>query len=467
MMKKAALLAVTATGLMLTVHFFFGFIYTCLDSYFFHAFAQYLRTGKYVFPILNLPYKHIHTGSPPLYSGLLAILYSFGRADILLHLIQLLMLVVSAFLIYKILRHYINKSWAVVIACLFVWIPGNVIYASYVMSDLGGEFLLILYCYFVFLYLITKKINYLGISIFVGFAGGLWRYPQAEFGVISLLLFIFKHPKGIKHYFFPTLGVLVIMMWLWVQHTLTGSFSLGGLSDLSFYNLQVMVRAKALPPEDHPATAEIRKYIPKEVDLRQPYWELEKYFIPYFGYDYIKLSKLVGDVGKAALWAHPVAVAGAGLDSFYQSNFEIPYDANLATFGLNYSINFPPLYCNKLETIELCKPIIKTKYSFPVWNNFVKASNLFYHTLFPFWTFIIFFPLLIYSLFSSNSVLKIFSLFYLFGRFTVALATYPTPRYVLPFYPLMVIITSLAIVEIASKLRKKKWRILSLRSRGK
>lgn len=458
MLKKASYIIVAITFLVLVIHLFFGWMITNVDTFFFDAFAKFIRTGNYVFPIADLPYRQINTGAPPLYSLLLAGLYFFRRADVYLHVLQIMMLIGTSLLVYQMLKDFVGKKWALIVSCLFTLLPGNLIYVSLIMSDLGAQFLFTFYCYLIYRYLKTKKINYIAHSVLIGFVTGLWRYSFVIFGALSLLFFIIKRPKGMVNYISPVLGLAIIIAWFLIQHSLTGVWGLTVCTGIR-YNIQMMWRAKVLPRKDHPSMIEIRKYIPEEVDLRQVYWDLEKYFVPHIGYDLVKICQLVGDVGKAAIYEHPIAFIKVTLDSFFRSHNLPPYQESLATYGLGYYIDYPPLYCGSIGTIETCKPIVTTKHSYPVWNAYIRASNFFYKIIFYFFSYFIFFPAVLVSLFFiKNIYTKIFSLLFIVGRLPIAMATFPDSRYVLPFYPLMVMIVVLVVRDLINSWKSEKKR---------
>jgi hypothetical protein len=453
--KIVSITTVILTVLILIFHFFFFWMNLHMDSYFFTAFTDFIRTGKYVFPISSLHYTHIHTGQPPLYSLLLAILYSFKRSDTILHAIQILMLGSTGILVFQILRNVLSKYLAAIAACLLVLIPGNLIFVAMTMSETGAELLFTLYCFLVFLYFKSKKYQFLSLSVFVGFITGLWKYSFVYTGVLSLLYLFMKHPKKATNYIWAFLGVGTIFIWVLINHHLTGVWGLDLGTGIRF-NIQMMYKAKVLPKETAPSMVELRKYMEPGVDLKKAYWDIEPYMIPYIGYDYLKMTKLIGDVGWDAMLEHPLDYAKVTAESFFLSNIGLPYQPTLGTFGMNKALDYPGLLCGNTGTIEHCIPIISTKYSYTIWNTFIDFANLYYNYFFTIFIFAVFFPALLWSVFSSSAIHKIFSLIYILGRLSISLATEPMPRYIVPFYPLMVIIIGFAMADMFQKIRKVK-----------
>jgi hypothetical protein len=454
MLKKFSIFFVVITGVILIINLIYFWMNATVDTDMFYEFAKFIRTGIYVYPMYNLGYKGVLTGSPPLFSVLLYVLDFFNRSDIWLHVIHLMMLVITTYLVYQILRKYFNQYYAIIISCIFSLIPGNLIYTTLVISDLGAQFLFMIYGYLFFMFIQTRKPQYVSLSVLVGFITGLMRYSFIIFGGFSLLFLIWLHPRALINYFFATIGIIVIFIWVIIQHSLTGEWGIACCGGVR-YNIQMMMMAKVLPREDDPSMIEIRKYIPREVDLRKPHWELEQYILPHVNRSFVRSINIIGNVGKAAMWQHPFDFIRVSLYSFFYSHFNPPYAGTLATFGLGYAIDYPPLFCGAKGTMQYCKPIIMTPYSYQIWNAFVNTSNFFYRYIYPVYSFGIFFPSIIWVVFSRNNSLKLFGLLFMAGRIPIAMATWPDPRYVVPFYPLMIIIPCLAISEISSIIQRK------------
>lgn len=445
-------IVVGATVFLLLLHFFFVWMNSSVDSWYFHAFSTFLKTGKYTDPT-GQPYQVVRTGAAPLFSALLALLESIPRADVILHGLQLIVLLVTGLLLFSMLKEYIKKPWAAMFASFFILLPGNLIHVSYVLSDIGAQLLFTLYLFLLFRFFKHKKSHALSLSVLVGFIAGLWRYSFVVFGVISLLMFFASYPRKFRLYIYPVIGILLIGGWVMIQHSFTGVWGLA--DDVGIrYNIKMMMQGEVLPSEEHPAMKEIRRYISPEVDLRKPYWELEQHLIPHFGYDYVRMVKLVGAVGKAAMWEHPFVYARVTLESFFKSHIGVPYAKNLSTFGTDKSYEYPPLICTSMGTIDYCNPIIMTNVSYSVWNFFVMASNWYYKTIFPIWSFVLFFPMLIWAFIRSDPFFRVAAFCFLVGRLVIAMATWSDPRYVLPFYPLMIFLSVVALKDFISVVRR-------------
>lgn len=456
-MSKLSKLVLIGTAVFYALLFFFNWLNPTVDTWIFHAFAQFIRTGKYVFPIPQLPYKHIHTQTAPLYSLLLAGLYYVPSADLVLHGLQISMILLSGFFVFKILRRAVGRSLAIIAGCIFTLLPGNVIFTSLLMSEAGAIFLFTLYLFLVHKYFESKNIIFLSLSVPVGFLAGLWRYSFAIFGAISLIWLLSSRPKNVRMYVFPLIGVFIISSWIVIQHNLTGIWGLSLDSGIRLH-INIAMAEKVLPKDTAPSMIEIHKYISKDVDLTRPFYEIEPYLVPVIGYDYLRLNKLLGDIAIDDIREHPLNLVKVTAASFFQHHLGTPYSLNLAYFGSPTQPEFPPINCAGIETIKFCNPIISLPFAYPLWNAYVRLTFLFYTYVFPVLSFIVFFPSLVWVILRGNREFKFYAWFFVIGRLFVALATAPWSgsRYLLPFYQLMVIITVYSLSDIYRRFSKSK-----------
>jgi 4-amino-4-deoxy-L-arabinose transferase-like glycosyltransferase len=402
-------------------------------------------------------YKKPLTNSAPLYSLLLAVLYSFPDSDIILHALQLVMLGISSWLVYLMLKPHTGKYPAAIAGFLVTLFPGNLIYAASVMSETGIQLFYTLYIYLLWKYLNTRSVRPLSISVFLGFAMGLWKYPYIIFGPLSLAILLYRHPKQLSHYLFPALGIALILVWIFIHHRITGIYALSDFQNLR-YNLQMMYAAKVLPQENDPSVVELRKYLPPGFDLRRPFWEFEPYLNPITGNDFAELDRLVGNVGKAAFFYHPDAFVKTAVYTFFKMHHGdyphlTPYSPSLAEFG-NPNADYPNI-CDRMGTMRYCTPIISTSISLMVWNGILSAFNWFYAYIYPVWSIVLFFPALIYCLICKNQVNRLFGALFLIGRIPVVAFTLPHARYLLPFYPIMMMIIFIAAYDFTIFIRRK------------
>jgi len=455
-MKFAVRILLIATVAVYILYFFFGWLLMNVDTSYFHAFADYIRTGTYKHFMLY-EYKKPLTNTAPLYSLLLALLYTFQRSDIILRIIQLSMLGTTSYLIYKILKNATGVNLAATAACFHALIPGNLIFAMYTMSEIGIQFLLTLYTWLVYKSTVNKKIFLLPLISMLGFAMGLWKYPFLMLGPLALILQIYYKQIKLKQLIFPLAGISMIILWMFINRQITGVFALSDFQNLR-YNMQIMWKAQVLPPEDHASVKELRSYLPAEFDLKQPFWVFEPYINPKTGNDYQELDRIVGSVGKAALLYHPDAFLKIFVYTFFKMHmadypYQTPYPPSLTDFGLP-NPRFEAIYCNNLSTMNYCQPIIDSPISKPVFRKIISVFNWYYAYIFPIFSVILFFPAFLYILLRDNAFVKIVAVIYLVSRIPIAAFTFPHARYLLPHYPLMVIIIAWAIKSIIDLIKK-------------
>jgi hypothetical protein len=445
------------TILFYIFHFLFFWVNQHVDTNFYHAFADYVGKGEYPF-YFTYVYNRPLTSSPPLYSLLLTIIDKLNHSDILLHFIQIIMHGITSLLIFIILKNLINRTTASILALIYAMFPANAIFVSYVMTETGIQFLFMLYVYLLYRFIKTKNIQMISLSVFLGFIMGLWRYSFVIFGALSLILFIIQKSKKTAHYLFPAIGLLIIAGWVYINYQISGVWGISDYSNLR-YNMVMMAEAGVAPPESDPSVIELRKYVPPWIDLRQPYWKFEEYIYEQTGPDLQMTNKLVGDVGKAAVKANPLAFAAITLKNYFQIHNGIyptqtPYMENLSHFGIKEE-GVDALRCFQLNNnFYYCNPIIMTPYSYKIWNSYIRLSDAFYKYLFPIWSIGIFFPAYIWCFIKNQKTSRLFAFLYTFGRLPVAMFTYPDARYLMPFYPLMFLITGIFLYDAAHWIHK-------------
>ena len=157
-MKTIALLVTLLTGSVLLFHFLFFWMNFSVDSYYYWAIGNYFKTGTYKYDIAFMPtFAKPPTVSPPAFGLLLTTLEFLPYPDIILHLLHLLLLSGTGFSIYKSLRYFIRSPNAAVLACVMVLVPGNLVYASLTLTEVGAEFFVALYAYYLVRFYKTKN----------------------------------------------------------------------------------------------------------------------------------------------------------------------------------------------------------------------------------------------------------------------------------------------------------------------
>jgi hypothetical protein len=457
MMKKATtfllLFLKILTGITIVIHVVFLWVNANVDTNFYHAFAEFIRTGNYESPLVYA-YKHPWTIEPPGYSALLALLYSIPRSDILLHAIQLSMLVVTSILVYKTLC-LINpamKQMALIAACLLILLPGNYIYVTYVMTEISSQFLLMLYVFLGISYLKTRSLTFISFAVLIGFMMGFLKFSLFVFGPLAMIVYFFQKPTKPVHIIPASIGIMLLIGWIGIHHQITGIWGITDSDGLRF-NLKMMAQAKVLPPENHPSMKTLRKFVPATVPLTVPYWELEPYINPNVGYDFHAMDKIVGDVGKAALLYHPLAFIKASLETVYLINKGDPPYAQSLRDAMENTITDPldPLFCYAHETMQYCSPLIRLPYSTTLWIWYLNSSDVFYRYFYPIWSLILFPLSMVYITFKGSKFTRLFVILWIIGMAPIAAFSIPQTRYAVLFYPVMMCITCSAWSQWQSK----------------
>lgn len=435
------------TGLLFIVfHFLFLWMYTNIDGYFYWAIGEYFTKGTYPF-IPPFIYKHPTTVSPPLYGFLTAFAGAMPRGDVVLHAIQLFMLVATTALLYSILSSFINRRSAAIIVFLFMLFPVNIIYASSMMTELPAQCAFTLYMFLMHKYNESKRDQWLGLSIPLTSVMTLLKYQFIFMFLFSLSLVILRVIK-IKRISFMTFlysatAVFIITIWVFVNHDVTGIWGLSDTRKMPFYTNFVW-DGKHFPKETNPQVIALRKYVPPYADKYAEYWDLQDYILPYVERDWRVVDELLGNVGIAAIKEQPFDYLSNGVRIFFEIlTNRAPFWNNVETFGMVDAQQ--PLYCGKLGTIEFCKPLIMTASSYTIWNVFVRLSRSLYNRIFPLFALFIFLPSLALVLAESESKKRIFAFLYLLNLIPISYLAFVESRYLILFYPLMVVISVLGV----------------------
>lgn len=445
-MKKLSTIIFIVTGAFLVFHVLFLWMYTNIDGYFYWAFGQYVKTGIYPF-LPSFTYLRPITISPPLYGIFLMLLGFIPRADIILHILQLGMLMGTATLLYKLLIPFVAKSVALTLACLFILIPTNVIYASSMMTEIPAQFLMTSFVYLTGRFIVSKKISSLSFMVFLAAVMTVLKYQFLFLTLFSLGLFAYffiqKHVKRIVHVFPVVLGVGILLLWVVTNHAITGVWGLSDTRKMPFYTNFVW-DGRHFPKETDPAVIALRAFVPRAADKYAEYWDLQEYILPRVNRNWRAVDELLGNVGLAAIREQPLSyLANAGRVFVQIHTHTSPWWHNMETFGLRDPIQ--PLYCDTLGTIQFCRPIILTPQSYPWWNAYVKVAMSLYNTVFPIFVIIVFFPALAVTLLAGKKHEQIFPILYLVNMLPISFLAFAESRYLIPFYPLILIITVLGL----------------------
>ncbi len=456
MLKNIAHTTIIFTIAIGFFHFFFAWINSNVDSWFSWVLSWYFKTGEFVPNYGAHPYSFVPTGEPPLYSVLLALLQYVPRADISLHFIQIVTLGLTTLLLYKILKPMIGYEYAVIVSCIHALLPANLVFISYLMTDITAQLVLTVYIFILYLWTVTKKIHYLSLLTWFGFLSSLWKYAFLVYGIVALALFLWHKPKiHPKSYALPIIGLASIGAWIIIQTHITGIFGLSSTQSVR-YHIQMVSVAKRLPPETDPSMIELRKYVPIGVDLYQPYWEMEPYFFKKIGFDWHTIDRVLGNVGLAAIKTYPIDFARLTVYNFFQSHRSgSPWWPNLQyTQDANPPSNIYPVNCDPLGKFTMCTPMIQTAHTYTTWKSYLQLSDWINLHIFPIWSVWIFFPSLLIGIVFGNVYMRLLSGIIILGKIPIAMFAYPDARYIMPFYPIMVLLSVNGILFMIRTVRR-------------
>ncbi len=394
-MKRIPLFLGILTAGFLIFHFLFFWMNGIVDSSFYYAIGKYFQTGHYPFSYPFI-YSRPTTISPPLYGLMLVTLEYLPRPDVVLHFLQLVMLVGVGFFTYKILRMLTSKWVAVVVGCVTILIPANIVYASYMMTEIGAEFLVA-----VIVYLMVKGIKEdskcLAYAIFLSSVAVVWKYAFILYGLIGFFLLIYTKAKRTFVWILPILGVLVVSCWLYVNFTITGIIGLSDANGVHLWN-EVVWYGRILPGESAPAMQKFRQYVPANVDVYKGYWDLQGYILPKEGNSWAKVDEILGNVAREAIREQPFAYIRSSINGIWTIHSGgLPYWENTGSFGKKFAYPYPP-ECAGIGKYAFCEPVVRISNPYTLWNSYVSLTDWFYIYLYPIISAGILLPLVLFLL---------------------------------------------------------------------
>lgn len=433
MKQIAHILIATVIAWFLFCFFFFG-MNAIVDSHFYWALGQYFITGKNLFP-QGYQYAHPTTVSPPLYSLLLVFIPSTN----ILHAIQLLLLGLTGYCVYRSLKFFVSNNASIIIASLFILYPTNTIYTHYLLTETAAQSSLALLAYLLLVWTKTKKSHYLAFAILLSSVMTLLKYSFAIYaGLLLIVFFGTKHKKSTHIYIAPIIALCIIATWIWVNHGINGVWSLSDNRGGHLYNNAVWT-AKLVPPKNSPSMTKLRTYVPESVDISTGYWSLQDYILPHVKNEWPAVDRILGSVALDAIRAHPLQYLNAAAQGFVAlHSSSLPYWPQLGLIGVP---NVPyAIFCGNLGSFTTCDPLIHTQWAVPYWNSYVQLANLAHRMVFPWSTYLLLFPTIAYSLIRGGTHTKLLILLYLLGVIPVAMLEHHDTRYLVPFYPIMAIL---------------------------
>ncbi|OGG20183.1 hypothetical protein A3D03_00540 [Candidatus Gottesmanbacteria bacterium RIFCSPHIGHO2_02_FULL_40_13] len=415
-------------------HFLFFWIYETTDSYFFWAFADFLKTGKYWIPH---PYYWTtpSTIAPPLYSVLLFVAEFLPRADIFIHFIHLLCLFLSSFFIYRITKSYLGRKNSLITALIYLLIPANIFQSLSLMSEMISLLGLSLFLYLGFLILEKKQNNLIKYLLISSSFMVLARYNFIIFWIISGILFFLIRNKKISDYLFLVLSVFIIAGWVGINYILTGNIGLSDSVGKHLYN-RIVYENKLLPPENNKYLKELRRLASENFDLYVSAWELDPQIIVKLGLDQKRENKLLANVAIDGVKTNPLSYVYKTLENFFKVH------GNGQTYpGYLYTTDYwMKEKCRVLGTIHFCQPIISHQLGNEAWNKLLLISEWYYQHIPLYTNFFLLYPSLIFSLIQKNKYLRFTGLLYLLMALFTLSVEIPVYRYQYILYPLKIIL---------------------------
>jgi len=406
-----------------------------------------MKTGEYEAPH---PYYYTKpsTHEPPLYSVLLYFMNFIARSDILIHFIHIVLLFISAILLFKILKQFLNKEIAKIISIFYLFIPSHFTYISALMTEIFSIFTVSLYLFIAYLVIKGQKKFLLKYLVIISAVMVLLKYGFIIFFFAALLLFIISKKKNITDFVAVGIGVAIICLWILVNHAINGSWGLSSSTGKHIYN-RVVDFDHLLPEEKNESLKKLRIYTEGK-DIFQPWWILEHRILTNMKGDEVDVSKLLGEVAIAAIKKNPL---------FYIFNtpkwFIVLHSADPTH---SFYIKNIDLTCRSLGTIHFCKPIISSEASLYLWDKMVSITDKYSRYVVKYFHFLLLFPAIIFAFITKDSFMRFSGTVYFLSTLTAVMTELPAARYLYSYIPIMLILVSFMLKNIVDLvvLSKKK-----------
>lgn len=419
---------------------------------------NYFNLGKL---LSELSYKAInkeYAYSPifyvgPVYSIFLYQLSSLGRfSSFIISTIQLAFLLFSSYLIFQILSKNFPIKYAIFGTILYLLLPFNILYATFLLAESVNIFLLTIFIYYLQPYIRHRHSGKLAIYygshlILVSSLLALTRFVFVPLSILADIYF------GIRIFFFIInkvktkkiigsikiitifnifLGIGLQLWWLNLNFMINGNWSFTNVVGRNQY-IKTVSTFGLLPNPNDQLNLEFYSRIPKKENVIQPWWELNKYF-----QDLSESSRdrLFLDFSLSAIRAHPVEYAVYTL-------------VNIGVLPLIPAMPRPPddfyrIYssCTQICDMSLaiiCQPLL------PICTvrNFWQTLVLYQFLIYPYEPLVLLVLALagmIRNLITKDQFLLTVSIIFIFILFITALGSWADGRYFLVLYPIYILL---------------------------
>lgn len=271
------------------------FIYFPLWLFTIHVHLVQVLSGMMALPILgsdsneywtlaqNLSNYHVYSLNPgitseifriPGYPFFVYIIVTIFKSIFAVTLTQIILVLISAYLIYKIARNVLSENWSILCSVLFLFEPSIILHTLIILSDIPYLFLLVLSSYLIlctdFEYRDFLTGLVLGLSV-------LFRSISLFLPILYISYYIFigwgDYKKYLKSTFMLILGfVIIITPWMFRNERVFNTYTLSTLTsyNMAYYNIPMFLSWKNNLPEDGVRSELFKKYGISQEDLRYP-----------------------------------------------------------------------------------------------------------------------------------------------------------------------------------------------------
>lgn len=445
------------------------------DGYFYIIIAQFLYGGTLI------PVGPYHLTTPatlfaPLY-GLITyplILLTWPYNVTLISFLQIFLILISSYFLYIIIKNTVTNKYAIIGAVFYILLPFLLIYATTLMSESIGSFMVTVYIFLLYLYVKKGKL-FASYLVMWSAIICLTRKSLTPIFMISLCIWVIdlfnRFRPTMKHYDTKILfmvrqipaiiGIIFVGLWLAFNLRYTGLFSVTNYTGRHLYN-NVVYNGHLFPPDDSPIMKTFMNHFSQNKKaMIEPQWEAELRFANDFyngSLSETQIDNLFLQFSIKSILHNPISYIGHSLRTILGNATQPPYHKYILTYLGHSDPNCPtcsatPCRFDWAIKDSLCKPYFQNSFVNSIWSIYI----LFNLGMYPIGMSILFlfaFIGIVRTFIQKDLFLRYVSLIFVISFFLESSLETIEGRYILPFYPIYCILILLGIKTLINRARK-------------
>jgi hypothetical protein len=445
----------TTLALALFVSLFIG-TYEVNDSFAYAVFGEYIYNHRIV-PMRPFNLDKPQTLFPPVYAlfswPLTNISWPYGMT--MLPFVQVALLMGAAYTLYVILVKYVKHLWATIGLVLYILLPFNLIYTTFIMSEILTAASITLYLFVLWSHTQHRPWATPSLLFFITVVATLNRYALLPLCIIHFTLYVISIKKGFRwHHLVGIIGIIILASWAQFNHSLYGKWGLSSVTGRHLYN-NVVYEGKLLPPADSAAVKPFLKWNVHISSMLRPWWDAQMIFN-----DGILPERTIDDMflyaSIAAIQHQPVAwifhvIKTALIVPVSMPNHPNTMQSDLAACSSQSTQNT----CRIPWNAHTCKPALHSCAAQLTWSSWIGLNK----SVYPYISALLFFLAvvgIIVIYLQNDAFLKMVAIIFLVMHMFQSATEWISGRFLIPLYPMYAILITLGLQKIVLLLKKEK-----------